>query len=132
MERDRPHKLTNPAVGVLLLLALLAMLAGIGLAFRTPFPENARVVSLAALPGGLAALDPAAWVTLGGLLLLATPIARLLGMGVGFARGQDRRALLAVVVVLLIMASSVGLKLAGVLPGVKAAPSSDATEPAGG
>ncbi len=65
------------------------------------------MVPLADLPARLAALDPAAYLSLGSIVLIATPFVRVAGSIVVFVRQRDRRYVLITAVVLAVMCLSV-------------------------
>ena len=60
-------------------------------------------------PSLLVALDPAAYLSLGLIVLIATPFVRVAGSIVAFARERDRRYVLVTAVVLAVMCLSVVL-----------------------
>lgn len=104
MEGDRLARLTSRAVGGALVLALAAFVAS-AVAGGATGPA-ATTTPLRELAEGCAALRPAALATLGALLLLVAPVARLVGVGLELrARGERRAALMAVVALLLLGAS---------------------------
>ena len=94
-------------VGVALAVALMA--AGLVLGVIDGEGLPAHVVSLADLPSLLGALDPAAYLSLGLMVLIATPFVRVAGSIVAFAREHDRRYVLITAVVLAVMCVSVVL-----------------------
>ena len=89
------------AVSVALLAAGLLLGAARGEGLAT------RVVPFAGLPTALASLDPAAFLSLGLIVLIATPFARVTGSIVAFARQHDRRYVVVTSVVLAVMLVSV-------------------------
>lgn len=89
------------SVAVMLVGLVLAVAAGDGL------PHGA--VPAARLPGALAGGDAAAWLTLGLLVLVATPFVRVLGSLVAFAREGDRRYVLVTAAVFAVMCVGVWL-----------------------
>lgn len=105
MEGDRLARLTSRAVLTALVLALTAFAVaaaghGAGGALAT--------APLGELAAGLRALRPAAFATLGALLLLVAPVARLVGVCLELrARGERRAALMALVALALLAASLV-------------------------
>lgn len=104
MEGDRLARLTSRAVLGALVLALVAFLAAVAAGGGTG--PAAVTTPLGELAAGLRALRPAALATLGALLLLAAPVARLAGLGLELrARGEGRAALMALVALLLLGAS---------------------------
>jgi uncharacterized membrane protein len=94
-------------VGVALSVALMAAGLVLGVVDRQGLP--AHVVSLGDLPSALGSLDPAAYLSLGVMVLIATPFVRVAGSIVAFAREHDRRYVLITVVVLVVMCVSVAL-----------------------
>jgi uncharacterized membrane protein len=86
------------AVGVALLLA-----AGIGPLSGGP------VFDLGALVGDVAALRPAGFIWLGLLVVVATPSARVAASLVGYARRGERTMTIVSVLILVVIAVSVGL-----------------------
>jgi uncharacterized membrane protein len=92
--------------GIAVSVALLA--AGVALVLaRGEVPRG--VVTFSALPAGLAALDPAAYLSLGVMVLIATPFVRVAGSLVAFARDRDLRYVLLTAFVLVVMCLSVAL-----------------------
>ena len=89
------------AVALMLAGLLLALIGGEGL------PDH--VVPLAGLLSGLAEPDPAAYLSLGLLVLVATPFVRVAGSLVAFALEKDRRYVLVTAVVLAVMCLGVVL-----------------------
>lgn len=77
---------------------VLAALAGEGL------PR--MVLPLAAIPAGLLGGDPAAYLSLGLLVLVAIPVVRVVGGLVGFALERDWRYVAVTTAVLVVMAVS--------------------------
>lgn len=111
MEGHRAQRLTTLAVAAGLLAALACLAAGALLGVRAE--EEALVpLGFAALAAGLPEGRPAAWLSLGTLLLVATPCLRLGGLLFVFhARGQ-RRALAACACLLLLLLAGLGRALA--------------------
>ena len=93
--------LVGVAVGVALMAAglVLGVVAGEGI--------PAGVVPLADLASGLASLEAGAYLSLGIIVMIATPFVRVAGSIVAFARERDRRYVLVTAVVLLVMCLSV-------------------------
>ncbi len=89
------------AIGIAGAVAL--MLAGLVLGFATGEGVPAHVVALADLVPGLTAPDPAAWLSAGLLVLVATPFARVGGSLIAFAVERDRRYVVVTAVVLAVM-----------------------------
>jgi uncharacterized membrane protein len=71
--------------------------------------EGASVVPLEKIPSQLLELDPAAFLTLGIVLLIATPLARVVGALCVFIREGDRKFILVSLAVLLAVALAVFL-----------------------
>jgi len=69
-----------------LLLAVALLVTGIALQLAGFAPEHSRVVSVMDMPRALAAVEPSGFYSLGLIVLLATPIARVVALAVGFGR----------------------------------------------
>ena len=93
--------------GIALSVALMAAGLVLGVARGAGLPRG--VVPLAELPRGLAALRPAAYLSLGLIVLIGTPFVRVAGSLVIFARARDRRYVLVTASVLLVMCLGVAL-----------------------
>lgn len=96
--------------GVLLagLAAAVALMAvGIALALSRGGGLPAGVTGFAELPEGLAGLDPQAYLSLGLIVLIGTPFARVAGALVAFVRERDLRYTLITAAVLAVMSVSV-------------------------
>lgn len=91
--------------GIAASVALMAAGLILGLIAGDGLPRG--VVPLAGLPGGLAAADPAAYLALGLIVLIATPFMRVAGSILVFARERDGRYVLVTVAVLVVMCVSV-------------------------
>jgi len=91
--------------GIVVTVALLV--AGLVLSIVKGQGLPARIVHLGDLPSLLADLDPAAYLSLGIVVLIATPFVRVAGTIVAFARQRDRRYVLVTAVVLVVMCASV-------------------------
>lgn len=87
-------------------LAVLLMLAGVVLAAVDVDREVGHVSSISDWPRAVAGLEPAGFLDLGLLVLLATPVARVLGLLVGFTRRRARFFSAVSLVVLIILALS--------------------------
>jgi uncharacterized membrane protein len=94
-------------VGIVLTVALLV--AGLVLSIIQGEGLPSRIVPLSDLPSLLGDLDPAAYLSLGLIVLIATPFVRVAGSIVAFAREHDRRYVLITSVVLAVMCLSVVL-----------------------
>jgi uncharacterized membrane protein len=93
------------AAGITVSVAFMAAGLILGLVDKEGMPSHA--VPLADLPSLLGALDPAAYLSLGLLLLIATPFVRVAGSMVAFALQRDRRYVLVTALVLAVMCLSV-------------------------
>ena len=91
--------------GIAMSVALMAVGLVLGLVRGTMLPR--AMVPLSALPAALAHLDAAAFVSLGLIVLVATPFVRVLGSLVAFAVERDRTYVLLTATVLLVMCFSV-------------------------
>ncbi|MCX6650312.1 MAG: DUF1634 domain-containing protein [Methanomassiliicoccales archaeon] len=69
--------------------------------------EATGVLSLDRIPAGLAELDPLAFLTLGLVLLIATPLTRVVGALFVFLKEGDRKFILISVAVLLAVTAAV-------------------------
>ncbi len=93
--------------GIALSVALMAAGLALSVARGAGLPRG--VVPLAELPRGLAALRPAAYLSLGLIVLIGTPFVRVAGSLVVFVRERDRRYVLVTAVVLLVMCLGLAL-----------------------
>ena len=93
--------------GIAVSVALMAVGLVLGIARGAGLPRG--VVPLAELPRALAALRPAAYFSLGLIVLIGTPFARVAGSLVAFVRERDGRYVLVTAIVLLVMCLSVVL-----------------------
>ena len=91
--------------GIAVSVALMAAGLILGVARGAALPRG--VVPLAEIPRGLAALRPAAYLSLGLIVLIGTPFVRVAGSLVVFVRARDRRYVLVTASVLLVMCVSV-------------------------
>ncbi len=82
-----------------MLLSLTMMVTGLVLGLATGVREVA-VLPLERIPSGLLDLDPLAYLTLGILLLIATPLTRVLGALCVFIQERDKKFVLISLVVL--------------------------------
>jgi len=69
-----------------LVVSILLMLAGAGLALAGRGPSPPTATSVTDIPRALAGLEPGGFLDLGLLVLLATPVARVIALAVGFGR----------------------------------------------
>ena len=90
-------------------ISVTLMLIGLVLGFFDEQGMPKHVVPLADLPSLLRSFDPAAYLSLGLIVLIATPFVRVLGSIVAFAREGDRRYVLITAIVLAVMCLSVVL-----------------------
>lgn len=87
------RRLTTRVVAGALAASLVCFAASLALALRSPYPAGgAPTLAPSALPEALAAGRPEAAATLGALLLLLAPLARLLGLAAQHRAAGDRRA----------------------------------------
>jgi len=93
--------------GIALSVALMAAGLVLGVARGAGLPRG--VVPLAELPRGLAALRPAAYLSLGLIVLIGTPFVRVAGSLVIFVKQRDGRYVLVTASVLLVMCLGVAL-----------------------
>jgi uncharacterized membrane protein len=94
-------------VGIAVSVTLMAVGLVLGLIDAEGMPSG--VVPLAELPSALARLDPAAYLSLGLIALIATPFVRVAGSIAAFAREHERRYVLVTAVVLAVMCLGVAL-----------------------
>jgi uncharacterized membrane protein len=92
-------------VGIAISVALMAAGLLLSALHGNGFPTG--VVPLAELPGALRSLDAAAYLSLGLIVLVATPFVRVAGSIVAFALEGDRRYVAITAAVLAIMCLSV-------------------------
>jgi len=93
--------------GIALSVALMAVGLVLGVARGAGLPRG--VVPLAELPRGLAAPQPAAYLSLGLIVLIGTPFVRVAGSLVIFVKQRDGRYVLITASVLLVMCLGVAL-----------------------
>jgi uncharacterized membrane protein len=91
-----------------MVLSLLLMFTGLlmGLAMGV---EDTNVVPLMDIPSGMLDLDPPAFLTAGLVLLIATPLARVLGALCVFLKEKDHKFVLISLTVLLMVVAAVML-----------------------
>jgi uncharacterized membrane protein len=92
-------------VGVAVSVALLAV--GLALGVASGEELTPRAVPLGDLGAGLAAMESAAYLSLGLVVLIATPFVRVAGSLLAFVRLRDRRYTLVTAAVLAVMCVSV-------------------------
>ncbi len=94
-----------------LLVAVVLLVVGVVLALARPGMSVIQETSIKDIPGEIAAGDPSGFLQLGLVVLLLTPFARVLALGVAYAR--RRRWLFlgisALVAILLVVGASLGL-----------------------
>jgi len=93
--------------GIAVSVALMAAGLVLGVARGAGLPRG--VVPLAELPRALAALRPAAYLSLGLIVLIGTPFVRVAGSLAVFVRERDGRYVLVTAIVLLVMCLGVAL-----------------------
>jgi uncharacterized membrane protein len=93
--------------GMAIAVALMAVGLVLSVVDREGMPSH--VVPLAGLPSLLGHLDPAAYLSLGLIVLIATPFVRVAGSIIAFARERDLRYVLITAVVFAVMCFSVVL-----------------------
>jgi uncharacterized membrane protein len=89
-----------------MILSLALMLFGLALGIVAGVQE-ASVVPLERIPSQVLELDPAAFLTLGIVMLIATPLARVVGALCVFLRERDRKFVLVSLAVLFSVALAV-------------------------
>ena len=95
----------------LLGLGLMAVVVGVVLGFVRHGALSTATLKPAALPAGLVRLDPAAWLTIGVLVFLATPPLAIAYLTVAFARDRDRLHALMALGVLALLVSGLAAAL---------------------
>lgn len=100
------------AVTYLAVALLLAGVALMALGGISPL-DGGPALDLASIPDELLALDPAGFLWLGLLAVIATPISRVIAAAVGFARAGDRMMVLVAVAILVVISVGVIAALAG-------------------
>ncbi len=109
MESPRARRLTTILVAICLGAGILALLVGVILSLSRPVDEWAPILAHAQVVPGLLAGDPRGWLSLGALLLILTPTARLVGMLLTFAAEANRKATGSALVVIGILLSALVL-----------------------
>jgi uncharacterized membrane protein len=104
---DPIERMVARVLGIGIGISLALMLAGVALSIARGQALPSHVVRLGDLASQLVALDPAAYLSLGLVTLIATPFVRVAGSLVAFARERDRRYVLITAVVLAVMCVSV-------------------------
>jgi uncharacterized membrane protein len=100
---DPIERMVSRVLAAGIVVAVAFMLAGVvmGLVRGAGLPE--RVLGIADIARGLGELDAAAYLSVGLLVLIATPFVRVMGSIVAFALQRDRRYVLLTVAVLVVM-----------------------------
>jgi uncharacterized membrane protein len=104
---DPVERMVSRVLGIGMGISVVLMLAGLLLGLVSGDGMPTHVVSLGDLLPGLRELDPAAYLSLGILVLVATPFVRVAGSIVAFALERDRRYVLVTAVVLAVMCMGV-------------------------
>ena len=97
------ERLLLAAIGVGVTLMLLGV--ALGIAAGDGLPD--AVLPVSGLPQALTSWEPAAYLSLGLIMLMATPFVRVAGSLVVFALAHDRRYVLVTAAVLAVMCFSV-------------------------
>ena len=105
-EQDRLCKVVQPILRWGMMLSLALMLIGLLLGMAAG-SEDAGIVPMEDIPSGLLGLEPSAFLTLGILLLIITPLARVFGALSVFVREKDRQFVLVSIAVLAAVAAAV-------------------------
>jgi uncharacterized membrane protein len=100
---DPIERMVSRVLGAGIAVAVAFMFAGVVLGAVRGDGLPQHVVGLRDLLPGLGGLDPAAYLSVGLLVLIATPFARVIGSIVGFALQRDRRYVLVTAAVLVVM-----------------------------
>jgi uncharacterized membrane protein len=93
--------------GIAIAVALMAVGLVLSVFDKEGMPSH--VVPLADLPALLGQFDPAAYLSLGLMVLIATPFVRVAGSIIAFARERDLRYVLVTAIVFTVMCLSVVL-----------------------
>lgn len=110
LELLRPILVSELRAGIVLSIALLLFGLSLAVVRRTAFDLlSGTPVDLSTLAARLADLDPTAFVLLGFLTLIATPIGRVVASLVGFANARDGAFVVLTASVLGILALSVAV-----------------------
>lgn len=96
-------------------LAVVLLLAGVALmVLRGISPlDGGPALDLGSIPEELRALEPAGYLWLGLLAVIATPISRVIAAAVGFARAGDRMMVVVAVSILVVISVGVMAALSG-------------------
>ncbi len=104
LERSIARLLTG---GTYLSIGLMAVGVVLMLANGSSPLDDAQSFDPARIPADIVALQPAGFLWLGLLVILATPLARVAASGIGFAAGGERRMALIAVAILAVIAVGV-------------------------
>jgi uncharacterized membrane protein len=104
---DAVERMVNVVLTAGIVVTIVLLAAGLVLSVAEGQGLPTQMVPLADLPSLLVAFDPAAYLSLGLIVLIATPFVRVAGSVVAFARERDRRYVLITAVVLVVMCASV-------------------------
>ncbi|MDD1772870.1 MAG: DUF1634 domain-containing protein [Methanomassiliicoccales archaeon] len=99
-EQERLCRVVQPILRWGMMISLALMLVGLALGIATG-AEGTEIVPLEDIPSGLVEMDPLAFLTLGILLLIITPLARVFGALSVFLKERDRQFVLVSIAVLL-------------------------------
>ncbi len=95
-----------------LALSVVLLLTGVVMVVAGRGPSPAGSTSVADIPRAIAALEPGGFLDLGLVVLLATPVARVIALAVGFARRKAWGfcAMSALVLAMLALSAYLGLR----------------------
>ena len=116
-DEHRDETRLNRAISRVLIVGLLSavtlLVIGAILTLARPSVAVPHMTSVRGIPGALVGLQPGGFFELGLLVLLATPFARVLALGIAFVRRRWWRfaSISAVVAALLIVGAVLGLTL---------------------
>jgi uncharacterized membrane protein len=116
-EEHRAEMRLNTVISRVLIIGLLAAVAllvvGAILTFARPGVAVVHATSVGSLPSELGALQPGGFLQLGLLVLLLTPFARVVALGIAFGRRRQWlfTTISVVVAALLILGAALGLSL---------------------
>jgi uncharacterized membrane protein len=83
------NRIVSRVLSIGLGTTVVLLLAGVVVALARPDVPLAHEASIADLPRALAALEPGGFFLLGLLVLVATPVARVVVLGLGYARRRE-------------------------------------------
>lgn len=109
----RLDRLVSRVLAVGLATAILLLLTGAVMALAGRGPSPSTMTSVTDLPRALGALEPGGFLDLGLLVLLATPVARVLALAAGFARAKSWFFCGVSILVLVLLAVSAYLGVSG-------------------